>query len=89
MSEYIKYRNIDSREGKRAKEERLNGMCADIIILYLVNGRIDKVYKNIKWFFSKFKDRTTILRGINGKITIKGTINLDVWKEYIELAKWR
>jgi len=44
----------------------------------------DKAYKNIKQFFREYKDKVTILRGINGKIITESKKKLEVWKQYIE-----
>lgn len=66
MSEYKKYRNLDNREAKKAKEEWLNNICKDIDFC-LAKDLSDKAYKNIKRFFSEYKDKATILRGVDGK----------------------
>ncbi|KAL4135345.1 hypothetical protein QTP88_006960 [Uroleucon formosanum] len=64
MSEYKKYRNLVNREAKKAKEEWLNNICKDIDSC-LTKGLSDKAYKNIKRFFREYKDKATILRGID------------------------
>jgi len=58
---YKKYRNVVNRETVRANEEWLNNICADIGFC-LTKAFSDKAYKNIKRFFSEYKDRTTIFR---------------------------
>lgn len=43
-----------------------------------------KAYKYIKRYFSEYKDRTTVLRGVNNKIITEGKKNVEVWKQYIK-----
>ncbi|CAI6352699.1 unnamed protein product [Macrosiphum euphorbiae] len=83
IAEYKNYRNLVNREAKKAKEEWLNNICKDIDSC-LTKGLSDKAYKNIKRFFREFKDKTTILRGTDGKIITEGKKKLEVWKQYIE-----
>lgn len=71
MSEYKMYRNLINREAKITKEEWLNNICKDFDSC-LAKGLNEKAYKNIKRFFRKYKDKATILRGIDGKIIIQG-----------------
>lgn len=71
IAEYKKYRNLVNREAKKAKEEWLNNICKNIDSC-LTKGLSDKAYKNIKRFFREYKDKTTILRGIDGKIITEG-----------------
>jgi len=82
-SEYNKYRNLVNRETKKAKEEWLNNICKDIDF-YLTKGLSDKVYKHIRRFFSEYKDKTTILRGVDGKVITERNDKLELWKQYIE-----
>jgi len=76
MSEYKKYKNLVNREAKKAKEEWLNNTCKDIDSC-LTKGLRDKAYKNIKRFFREYKDKATILRGIDGKIITEGKKKLE------------
>lgn len=57
IEERRKLKNV--REAKRIKDERLNNICAN---LFLTKSLSDKVYTNIKQFFSEFMDRTTMLK---------------------------
>lgn len=78
-----KNRNLVNREAKKAKEERLNNNCK-YIDFYITKGLSDKTHKNIKWFFNEYKDKTTILRGADGKVITGGKNKLKLWKQYIE-----
>lgn len=40
----------------------------------------DKAYKNIRQFFSEYKDKAIILRGVDGKVITGGKNKLELWK---------
>lgn len=54
MSKYKKYRNLVSREAKKAKEKWLNNIYNDDIDSYITKGLNDKAYKNIGQFFGEY-----------------------------------